>query len=90
MTSPASMVTPTPLEAEYKEQVRQTVRENRDNRPSSGRTGGRSGQQAGSPGDVVTLSSGYSDAPKASALQRSQPVTSAEKQALHVQFSVYG
>jgi hypothetical protein len=42
-----------------------------------------------SPLDTVTLSTGQADSGAAPKLKPSQPVTTAEKSALHAQFSVY-
>ena len=44
---------------------------------------------ANTPLDTVTLSTGQADSGAAPKLKPSQPVTTAEKSALHVQFSVY-
>lgn len=41
------------------------------------------------PEDSVTLSSGQSDSNTLPKIKKSQPVTSVEKQALQIQFSVY-
>jgi len=88
MTTLIRSIIQTPLEAEYKELVKQSAQEKRS---ANGGTNTAS-RQAGRPlpEDVVTLSSAKTDEETRPKLKPSQPVTPTEKQALYVPFSVYG
>ena len=84
MTAPIRTNISTPLEAEYKERVKLTSRDNMSPNSAARQTSLRM------PEDVVTLSSSVTAAGEPPRLKPSLPVTPAEKQALQVQFSVYG
>ena len=75
---------PTPLETEYKEQIKQSVIAKRlvaNVRP---------GNSMALPEDIVSLTSAKPDSSSPPAkLRPSQPVTSSEKQFLSTQFSTY-
>jgi hypothetical protein len=79
---------PTPLETEYKNQLKQSAR---NGRSSNNTINMKGGQSHGLPEDIVTLSSGQADAgARPDKLKPSLPVTYSEKQALQTQFSIYG
>ncbi len=88
MTTLIRSIMQTPLEAEYKELVKQSAVEKR----SANGGGNTASRQAGRPlpEDIVTLSSAKTEEETRPRLKPSQPVTLTEKQALYVPFSVYG
>lgn len=88
MTLPVRSTLSTPLEAEYRELVRQSATEKRSAGSRTNLDARKSG--AALPEDVVTLSTDRQDVETPKKLKPSQSVTLAEKQALYVPFSVYG
>ena len=88
MTSPIKKNIPTPLEREYKEQLKQAAL---NNSPANKVKNLRAGLSATLGQDVVTLSSSQSDDTSSPVKKTpSQPLTFDEKQALQTQFSIYG
>jgi hypothetical protein len=84
MTVPINKTISSPLELNYAEMKKQSGGKN----PNA--AGNKmEGSISGMPEDTVTLSSRQSDSEPLPKFERSQPVTTVEKQALQFQFSAY-